>query len=372
MDETDDWAPHHIDIEKTSYTAEEFFEWHQNGRLLLSPDFQRGQVWKRPAKAFLIDTMLRGFPVPPIHIRHISSTGSGLKREVIDGQQRLTSVIAFMEGKFSLPNPKHPTEPLPPWAGKKFSKLEPYLQDRVRNYSFRCEVYKGQIDNKIIREIFSRINIYSVPLNDQEIRNGKYFGEFKNAVYKLAREHQEFWTSSGLFTNTALARMLDAQFVSEAIVLGIAGQQDKKGSLDSFYLKHEEDWEDQEVCSRRFREVIDAIRSSVGSQIDETAFRRLPLFYTLYAVVYHRLYGLEQHLPDDEEPLPESPKEPLSEEASLRLAQAMTFLSDVLSEEVEDASYAAFRRASARQTDNLRPRLTRFRSLWGAAQLDQK
>jgi hypothetical protein len=367
-----EWAQQHLEIEKTSYTAEEFYEWFRAGRLRLSPDFQRGEVWKRNAKAFLIDTMLRGFPIPPLHIRLVSEPDAGLVREVIDGQQRLTAVIQYLEGRFSLTTHQGAPGAPPPWAGLKFRGLTPDLQRRILDYSFRCEVYKGQIDDLLIREIFSRINMYSVPLNDQEIRNGKYFGEFKQAVYSLAREHEEFWLAAGIFTQTAIARMLDARLVSEVLVAEIAGQQDKKTTLDTYYNRYEEKWPERDLYVERFRGTMDDIRSAVGEILRDTDFRRAPLFYTLFVVVYHRRYGMEQRLPENEPGMPPSPLAPLSDAACRRLADAAAFLTDVLSDEVSDPAYSEFRRASSRQTDNIRPRLARFRVLWDEAALSSE
>lgn len=371
MNTAADWVPDHLDIEKTSYTAEEFYEWFRAGKLVLSPDFQRGEVWKSPAKSFLIDTILRGFPIPPIHLRTNSDAQIGVVREVIDGQQRLTAVIQYIEGRFALTRYQNVGTNEPPWAKLRYRALSPELQRRILDYSFRCEVYKGQIDNLLVREIFSRINMYSVPLNDQEIRNGKFFGAFKQSVQNLAREHQEFWVEAGIFTKTTIARMLDAQLVSELLVAQIAGQQDKKTTLDSYYNRFEEDWPDSVEMQRRFRDTMDAIRASVGDILKETSFRRPPLFYTLFVVVYHRLYGLQQTLPKDEAALPGSPLATLDDDAATRLSDAVTFLSDVLGSEHPDPAYSGFRQAAARQTDNVRPRLVRFRTLWDEAQLDK-
>lgn len=363
----DVWAPLALDIEKSSYTAEEFFDWHTAGKLELSPDFQRGEVWRQPAKAFLIDTLLRGFPVPPIHLRILQRESGGLVRQVIDGQQRLTAVVDYLDGKYRLAARDMSGE-TPPWAAKRFSELSLPLRRRILDYSFRCEVYKGNVDDSLVREIFARINIHSVPLNDQELRNGRYFGEFKNVVYLLSREHAQLWLSAGIFTRRAIARMLDAQFVSEALVLQLAGQQDKKTSLDQFYTRYEQEWADAENHEYRFRTTIDAIRMAVGDIISDTAFKRVPLFYTLYAVVYHRLFGMvESHT--DQHGLPLSSRAPLSEDDCARLSLAVRMLSDVVEGEIDDVTYRDFRTASARQTDNLRPRLVRFRILWEAAAL---
>ena len=92
------------------------------------------------------------------------------------------------------------------------------------------------IDDATVLEIFARINTYSVALNAQELRNGKYFGEFKKAVYALALRHLEFWRDTRVFTDAAIARMHEAQLVSELLVMQMDGLQDKKSSIEDFAL----------------------------------------------------------------------------------------------------------------------------------------
>ncbi|MFI6955531.1 DUF262 domain-containing protein [Nocardia sp. NPDC050408] len=386
-----EWELQVLDIEKTSYTIEEFREWESSGRLELSPSFQRGQVWRTPAKAFLIDTILRGFPIPPLHIRFTRKGSGVMLREVIDGQQRLTAVIDYLSDEFALSKPRNPSGDLPPWAGLRFGQLDPELQQRILDYSFRVEVYKGGISDKIVYEIFARINTYSIPLSDQELRNGRFFGEFKQSVYRLADEHKPVWSHLSLFTPQGFARMMDAQFVSEILTMQIGGMQDKKSSLDEMYAAYEDEWPDRERCEAEFRAVMDVIRGEFGETVKSGKFKRVPLFYTLFCVIYHRMFGMPLG-PNVGSQLPSTPKSSLGEASSERLRLAMQNLSDFL----EDSSSAAeagsdidssghdedsiaqapgllgsFAKGSAGQTDNLHPRFLRFRSLWELARLSQ-
>src|SRR5438552_18607713 len=68
--------------------------WIENGEIDLQPNFQRGDIWPLPKKRKLIDTVLRGWSIPPIHV---VVTPSGTL-EVLDGQQRLTSIRDFVRG----------------------------------------------------------------------------------------------------------------------------------------------------------------------------------------------------------------------------------------------------------------------------------
>ncbi|MEV4234704.1 DUF262 domain-containing protein [Nocardia sp. NPDC049737] len=384
----DDWAQPTFTIEKGAYLVSDFIGWNDGGSLELSPDFQRGSVWSRAAKAHLIDTILMGYPIPPIHIRVVNRGRTGPAREIIDGQQRLTAILEYVDDKFSMPRPRNTSTPLPPWAGQKYSQLDSEFQDRIISYSLRTEQYTGNTPDEVIYEVFSRINMHSVPLNSQELRNGRYFGEFKQSAQHLAASNKSVWTALKLFSSQAIARMQDVEFASELLILQIAGMQDKKGSVDVFYKRYEEDFPSRLENETKFQDVLDTIRSSFGELIPTTKFQRTPLFYSLWAVIYHRMIGIaHQTYPTSvsQTELPPTPRAPLDRDAIARVQRAILELSNALqsgsgdSEDLDEEamdddsplSTTGFVEGTLGQTDNIRPRLLRFHGLWDAAELSR-
>src|ERR1700747_1619607 len=89
--------------ERSTFTALDFSGWRDSGALVIVPKFQRRGVWTTPAKSYFIDTLLRGMPVPPIYLRMMSGPMPNRPiHEVVDGQQRISSVLDFIDGKFRL------------------------------------------------------------------------------------------------------------------------------------------------------------------------------------------------------------------------------------------------------------------------------
>ena len=91
--------------DSTKITISEFYERYNMGKYNLSPAYQRrGDVWDEDKKGFLIDTILKNYPIPPIflHQRIDEETGSTMY-DVIDGKQRLTAIVDFLTGNLSLP-----------------------------------------------------------------------------------------------------------------------------------------------------------------------------------------------------------------------------------------------------------------------------
>jgi uncharacterized protein with ParB-like and HNH nuclease domain len=273
--------------ERSSYTPIDFLEWQQSGSLLLTPKFQRRHVWSTPARSYLIDTLLLGMPVPPIYMRVVQSAERDkVIREVIDGQQRISSVLDFVGGRFALSKNIES-----PFAGKRFGDLPQTEQNKIRHYSFICEVFHGVEDADVL-SIFARLNTHSVKLNAQELRNGRWFGHFKQLSYRLAFEHLEMWKRMRIFTDARIARMAEVEFTSELLIFGIDGLQDKKKSIDDFYEEYDENFKERTGVADRFRTTIDAIIRSCEDVLPESEFRRSPLFYSLYGTIYHRLFGV--------------------------------------------------------------------------------
>ncbi|MGL4974619.1 MAG: DUF262 domain-containing protein, partial [Bosea sp. (in: a-proteobacteria)] len=173
--------------ERSNYTTLDFIQWDAAGTLAISPKFQRRGVWGRAAQSYLIDTLLLGFPVPPIYLRMTQDPKKGMIREVVDGQQRLSAILSYVKDKYSLS--KNIESPA---IGKRFIELEQFQKDAILQFSFICEVFYG-VDDSDILKIFARLNTNSVKLNAQELRNGEFFGEFKRSVFELSAEHLEFW-----------------------------------------------------------------------------------------------------------------------------------------------------------------------------------
>src|SRR4051812_18295924 len=106
--------------DRAVYTPTDFVLWQEKGVLVISPKFQRRPLWRPAAKSYFIDTILRGMTVPPLYLRMTQNeTKTKTVREVVDGQQRVRSVLEFVaEGGYRLSTTLNAS-----WAGKRFSQL---------------------------------------------------------------------------------------------------------------------------------------------------------------------------------------------------------------------------------------------------------
>jgi hypothetical protein len=152
----------------------------------------------------------------------------------VDGQQRVRSVLDFVADGYRLTTTLNA-----PWAGKRFKQLSEEQQQQIRNFGFPSEIFKGISDAEVF-EVFGRLNMNGIPLNNQELRNGKYFGVFKLVCFETALKYLEFWRNQKLFTEMSIARMLEVELTSELLIALNSGMQDKKKSIDTFYAQWEE------------------------------------------------------------------------------------------------------------------------------------
>lgn len=150
------------------------------GSLDLQPDFQRAEVWQLPKKKLLIDTILRGWQVPPVHV--ILNEESYIQ-EVLDGQQRLSAIRDFMYNKFKINGFIEPIDDdIKELDGLTFEKLPQKIKNRLERYAIRVfeivEYNQGEPG-----ELFNRLN-ESLKLTSAEKRNA-YVGDLRNQIKSL-------------------------------------------------------------------------------------------------------------------------------------------------------------------------------------------
>ena len=152
-----------------------------DGDLVIQPEFQRHYIYgdgKRDVA--VIDSLLKGYPLGLIYFVDTGAP-SGPHLEVLDGQQRITSVGRFVTGKFAIIDPSG--------SEQTFSSLDPNLQDRITEATLL--VYECSGTESEIKEWFQTINIAGVPLNKQELRNAIYSGPFVTAAKKVFSNSQD-------------------------------------------------------------------------------------------------------------------------------------------------------------------------------------
>lgn len=273
-----------------NYSVRDFEEWREKGELVLAPKFQRREVWSPKARSYLIDTIVRGKPIPKIYMRQdINPETRRTTREIVDGQQRLHTVLTFIKDGFKISKAHHED-----FGGEYFSGLDKGTQRDILKYEFVVDLLQDMPDNEVY-DLFARINTYSEKLKDQELRNAKWFGEFKSSVYLLAKEFSTFFATNGVFSSKQILRMAEAEFISELLLAMREGIRERsKPVIDNCYKKYDDEFPNRRVHEKRFRETMDVIGGIVGEDLPQLEFSATRLFYPLFCAVFHLKFRLRR------------------------------------------------------------------------------
>jgi hypothetical protein len=286
---------------RTQYRVGDFVAWQRDGALELNPNFQRRPVWKKGAKSYLIDTIMRGLPIPIIFLRDLRSDLRTFKakRDVVDGQQRIRTILSFVDHKllkdfdatrdeFTI-NAIHNKE----LGGKTFAQLSKEDRQRILDYQFSVHSFPADTDDREILQIFARMNSTGVKLNAQELRNAEYYGPFKTIAYKIATEQLNRWRDWKIFSPDQIARMNEVELTSEFMIMMMNGILEKNNkTIDRFYSEFDTSFTDGPEVSARFRATFDTIETLFPRDVIASLFSSRTVFYSLYAATYGMQYGL--------------------------------------------------------------------------------
>lgn len=135
------------------------------GRLTIQPEYQRNYIYADGKKdVAVIDSILKGYPIGLIYFNELEDG----RYEVLDGQQRITSIGRFMTNKLDIHDKDGNVQNI--------SSLPVNDREKIENTELLVYVCRGTESE--IKEWFRTINIVGVPLNDQEMLNATYSGPF--------------------------------------------------------------------------------------------------------------------------------------------------------------------------------------------------
>jgi len=190
-DDSPEVPPPDIVAYNESRSCADLFRMFNQGVLNIQPEFQREIVWKGPAQTRFVDSLTKQLPIPSLCFSMDYKTQ---RWQVIDGLQRMATIIRFLSGD-------------PNWILSRLDDIEPDLSgkpaksfldrdsrlylyfQRVENLTLpitvlRCDYSKKNHTNYLFT-IFHRLNTGAMKLNNQEIRNCIYSGPFNKLLNEL-------------------------------------------------------------------------------------------------------------------------------------------------------------------------------------------
>lgn len=163
-------------VDDESLIISDLLNFYSAKTLDISPWYQRRSVWSTPQKAYLINTIFERKPVPSVYIRQqIDVDNERSFKEVVDGQQRIRTIVSYRSDEFPARHPAH----------------------------------------------------------NKKVLNAQYSGEFKQFCLNQAAVRLPFWRSSNIFTANDIARMQEVQFVSDFVINIMQGLSIAQHSLQN-------------------------------------------------------------------------------------------------------------------------------------------
>lgn len=243
----------------------------REGSLILQPEFQRKFVWSTMHQESFIDTILKGLPFPEIYTAQSGVDIEKIEtREVIvDGQQRLSTIVQYIDESIDSKT-----------FGKRVAKFKDLSEDEQRDFLNYNVVIRdlGDINSDLIREIFNRINQTKFSLEQVEIQNAVYDGEFistaKEILEDIDTEHIP------IFSDSEMSRMSDLHFILLTMsTLENGGYFSLDREIEKFIANYNNEYPNKDKIKHI---IVDALNDMKNLRLDsDSIWYRKSNFFTL-------------------------------------------------------------------------------------------
>ena len=274
-----------------------FLDLDDNDQLDLNPPYQRRSVWTRKDRVFYLDTIFNGYPCPAIFLHKTTSEGGKSTYHVVDGKQRLETILLFVNNRLTMPK-DHPNSDL---AGKKFKDLTTEGKQKFWDYVLAVDML-DIVEQSVVEEVFDRLNRNSRKLERQELRHAKFDGWLIN--FAESQSETDSWKTLGVSTTSRSRRMKDVQFISELLIISLTKRVHgfSQDSIDEFYAEYDSPEEevtgfDREAFESEFENTRDYIvRMQEANQCITEHSKNYMHFYSLWSFLSKHLSEFEPDL----------------------------------------------------------------------------
>jgi hypothetical protein len=223
------WAEYPLDsvfVRKEERTVGEAIKRIKAGRYKLDPDFQRSFVWNVEQQSKLIESCVMRIPLP---VLYVAEAPDG-KIIVVDGLQRLTTLLRFMENQFRLKGLANSYTPNHPLEGRSFRELPLNLRERIEDTQLTFYILDAKAPERARLDIFDRVNS-GVALTRQQMRNSLYNGPATRWL-KEAAEKAEFLSATGRSLDPKTMR--DREVINRFCAFKLQRPSSYRGDMDGF------------------------------------------------------------------------------------------------------------------------------------------
>ena len=271
--------------EPVSKTVADIINLWEDDELNLEPGFQRDSVWKESDRAKLIDSIVRGWPLPSIFVHRREERGK-IIYDVIDGKQRIESILMFtgdIPGNRYWARVHLPGEDERGWVDWAMLRRR-NLQTLIKGYKLQTIEVNG--DPADVIQLFVRINSTGKALTSAEKRHAKYYNStFLKVAGRLAEQIRPLLLRNRVVSKNQIARMKHIELICE-LMLSVHGNDviNKKAALDRIMESGSlTDIQVQKAKNKTATAIKRTLR--IFPHLKATRFHQISDFYTLVFLV---------------------------------------------------------------------------------------
>ena len=275
-----------MQITRNVFTINDLNNWYEDKTLIINKDYQReGGIWVPNARTYFIDTILNEFPFPKITIRQkIDLKSRKTIREIIDGQQRMMAINAFINSQYVL------SAVSDNFSGQKFSDLTSELQEAFLRYEVSVDMVISATEEEVL-EIFRRMNSYTLALNPPEQRHASFQGEFKWFIKDLIKVYSPMLITFKILTNKQVSRMADADLMTELVQILLSGVVSRsKNALDKLYEKYDVIFTEKVITRSKTEDILNYIKDQM-TEVANSGYLTGYMLYSLFGALALNKYG---------------------------------------------------------------------------------
>ena len=276
-----------MEINHSAYTIAEIIGGFSRKDIRVNRSYQRsGGIWPQAAQTYFIDTILENYPFPKLYFHQIYERT--LKKpimEVVDGQQRLQTILDFANDKIRLSkaSKRH--------AGLTYSELDETVQESFQMYRVPVDVILAAERSQLL-EMFRRMNAYTAPLNPAEKRHSTFQGKFKWFAVELADKISPILEEFGILTTKQIVRMADAELITELVIILEEGLINRsESSINNIYKKYELEFESEEKYLEITNKFFQMLVINFG-ELRNTFIMKTYAIHSFFAAYAHIKYGI--------------------------------------------------------------------------------
>jgi len=273
-----------------TYRVTELIDLFESGRLNLEPAFQRKSVWSITDRRRLVQSIVNNYPVPSLFFHHRRDDGGEWTYDVLDGKQRLETLLMFMRqgryarGRFEVPLDLGDGERAYSW--REIVRKHPRVRQQIEEYEVPV-VRVDAIDFAQIRDLFVRINSTGRRLTSGEIRHARFYdSNFLKEAATLAARSREYLKREKVLSEKDYDRMKGTELFAELLMSIHAGSiLNKKKALDAAIGR-------EVIGARELRRISRECTTTLGvlkqvlPDLGTTRFHKIADFYSLFMVLW--------------------------------------------------------------------------------------